>query len=157
MRWQRERTMPVLPFSKQNIVNFFESRDYQYYELHFKDNDSHKNDGDFLIEFSYDSELRCDHSFRLSCQNGVIFLMRGYTNIRFAPEKKPALLASLNTFLIEHAWPKTFVVGEEALQVMTEVNFDFTPGVTQELFDDMVGDQLRASYDVWRWLAKHEI
>ncbi len=139
----------VQQFDRQMIQRFLDSMKLRYLR---------DNDGDFIVQFGYDTDRGNELSF--------VFMSSGHENEVYSIYAESSTFINsqdfdrairvCNTWNTEKRWPKAYLrirqdSGRSYGRIMLEGQMDLEKGIHQELFDDFSGTIIASANAFWEW------
>ncbi len=144
----------IEPFGRAMIEAFLEGDDLHYLR---------DRDGDFIVQFGYDEELKGHPRFLLavSGEDGEQFCLRGDLLRRVPRHEWDRALRLCNEWNTHYKMPKVyFEVDDENAsptgRVVCEQWLDLEVGIPQELLNHFVSTFFSACFGFWRWHRRQD-
>lgn len=117
----------------------------------------------YLVQFRYDVEADRELRIYLSIEGkaGTLFKLRSLGDRRVERLLFPEAKAFCNDWNAGYRWPKAYLECPESEEegeakvlpgsgsLVLEAQYDFSAGIHQALFDELVSSNIRASWDFW--------
>ena len=144
----------IEPFSRAMIEAFLEGDDLHYLR---------DRDGDFIVQFGYDEELKGHPRFLLavSGDDEEQFCLRGDLLRRVPRDEWERVLRLCNEWNAHYKMPKVyFEVDDENAsptgRVVCEQWLDLEVGIPQEVLNHLVSVFFSACFGFWRWHRRQD-
>src|SRR5579875_2761784 len=116
------------------------------------------NDGDYMVQFSYDSQVDCELAFwfLIGGSKRDIYTVMAASSKRIPRSEWGRALQLCNDWNRERRWPKSYLVVKDPRsdlsgEIRLEEQIDLGKGIHQELFDDFSMTVIVTANEFWKW------